>query len=153
MPFLPVLSPTSGPDPTLDICCGRDVFNERPATDELVAAEGEAVGPAAVLPRGVVIHTTRGDIWVKLFPDECPKTVENFTTHARNGYYDGVIFHRVIKGFMIQTGDPLGACCRRTSHLPHKGFQSLQIKGWVRAQIVSWWLVVVTCILCRLEAI
>ena len=44
----------------------------------------------------------------KLFPDECPKTVENFTTHAINGYYDGVIFHRVIKGFMVQTGDPLG---------------------------------------------
>ncbi len=36
------------------------------------------------------------------------QTVENFTTHASNGYYDGVIFHRVIKGFMIQTGDPLG---------------------------------------------
>ncbi|KFM27726.1 Peptidylprolyl isomerase domain and WD repeat-containing protein 1 [Auxenochlorella protothecoides] len=43
-----------------------------------------------------------------LFPDECPRTVENFTTHARNGYYDGVLFHRVIKGFMLQTGDPLG---------------------------------------------
>ncbi|OXB69830.1 UNVERIFIED_CONTAM: hypothetical protein H355_011240, partial [Colinus virginianus] len=39
---------------------------------------------------------------------ECPKTVENFCTHARNGYYDRCIFHRVIKGFMIQTGDPNG---------------------------------------------
>ena len=87
----------------------RDVFNEKPATDELVAADGGEAGPAAVLPRGAVVHTTRGDIWIKLFPDECPKTVENFTTHARNGYYDGVIVHRVIKGFMIQTGDPLGA--------------------------------------------
>ena len=35
--------------------------------------------------------------------------MENFTTHARNGYYDGIVFHRVIKGFMLQTGDPLGA--------------------------------------------
>lgn len=41
-------------------------------------------------------------------PVQCPKTVENFTTHAKNGYYDGIIFHRVIKGFMLQTGDPLG---------------------------------------------
>lgn len=39
---------------------------------------------------------------------QCPRTVENFCTHARDGYYDNVIFHRVIKGFMIQTGDPLG---------------------------------------------
>lgn len=49
-------------------------------------------------------------VLLRLFPDECPRTVENFTTHARNGYYDGVLFHRVIKGFMLQTGDPLGGC-------------------------------------------
>ena len=113
---------TFGPAAKVDTFTARDVFNEKPATDELVAAEGEAAGPAAVLPRGAVIHTTRGDIWVKLFPDECPKTVENFTTHARNGYYDGIIFHRVIKGFMIQTGDPLGARCKPTSHQSVKGF-------------------------------
>jgi peptidylprolyl isomerase domain and WD repeat-containing protein 1 len=46
-----------------------------------------------------------GDV---LYPEECPKTVENFTTHCWNGYYDNLIFHYVIKGFMIQTGDPLG---------------------------------------------
>ena len=55
-----------------------------------------------------VIHTTLGEIKVKLFPEEAPKTVENFTTHAKNGYYDGIIFHRVIKDFMIQGGDPQG---------------------------------------------
>ncbi|EKX47585.1 hypothetical protein GUITHDRAFT_106571 [Guillardia theta CCMP2712] len=60
------------------------------------------------LGRGAVIHTTMGDITIKLFPEECPKTVENFCTHAKNGYYNGVIFHRVIKSFMLQTGDPLG---------------------------------------------
>lgn len=49
-----------------------------------------------------------GDIHMRLYPEECPKTVENFTTHCRNGYYDNLIFHRVIKGFMVQTGDPLG---------------------------------------------
>lgn len=54
------------------------------------------------------IYTSFGDITIKLFGVECPKTVENFTTHARNGYYDNLIFHRVIKGFMIQTGDPNG---------------------------------------------
>lgn len=55
-----------------------------------------------------VIKTNFGDISIKLFPDKAPKTVENFLTHAKNGYYNGVIFHRVIKDFMIQTGDPTG---------------------------------------------
>ena len=54
------------------------------------------------------IQTTLGTIKVKLFPQETPKTCENFTTHAKNGYYDGIIFHRVIKDFMIQGGDPNG---------------------------------------------
>lgn len=49
-----------------------------------------------------------GDIVVKLFPKAAPKAVENFTTHAKKGYYDGVIFHRVINDFMIQGGDPEG---------------------------------------------
>lgn len=45
---------------------------------------------------------------MKLFASECPKSVENFCVHSKNGYYNGHIFHRVIKGFMIQTGDPTG---------------------------------------------
>lgn len=55
-----------------------------------------------------VIHTNHGEVWVRLFPDYAPLTVENFVTHARNGYYDGLIFHRVIENFMIQGGDPTG---------------------------------------------
>ncbi|MBR2043897.1 MAG: peptidylprolyl isomerase [Clostridia bacterium] len=55
-----------------------------------------------------VMHTTMGDITILLFPEEAPKTVENFITHAKNGYYNGIIFHRVIKDFMIQGGDPTG---------------------------------------------
>ena len=54
------------------------------------------------------MHTTIGDMHLDLFPRECPKTVENFCVHARNGYYNGHIFHRVIRQFMIQTGDPDG---------------------------------------------
>lgn len=53
-----------------------------------------------------VMHTNMGDIKIKLFPEYAPKTVENFTTHAKNGYYNGIVFHRVIKDFMIQGGDP-----------------------------------------------
>lgn len=54
----------------------------------------------------VVLKTTQGNIELHLFPEVAPKAVENFITHVKNGYYDGVAFHRVIKGFMIQGGDP-----------------------------------------------
>ncbi len=53
-----------------------------------------------------LMHTNMGDIKIKLFPEYAPKTVENFTTHAKNGYYNGIVFHRVINDFMIQGGDP-----------------------------------------------
>lgn len=56
-----------------------------------------------------VIHVKDyGDITVKFFNDKAPKAVENFITHSKNGYYNGVIFHRVIDDFMIQAGDPNG---------------------------------------------
>ena len=58
-----------------------------------------------------VMHTNMGDISIRLFPDHAPKAVENFTTHAANGYYDGIVFHRVIKDFMIQGGDPTATGC------------------------------------------
>ena len=54
------------------------------------------------------IKTNQGEIKVQLFPKQAPKTVENFTKLAEKGYYDGVIFHRVIPDFMIQGGDPTG---------------------------------------------
>jgi cyclophilin family peptidyl-prolyl cis-trans isomerase len=54
------------------------------------------------------IHTNHGAIELELFDDDAPKTVENFRKLANDGFYDGVIFHRVIKDFMIQGGDPTG---------------------------------------------
>jgi cyclophilin family peptidyl-prolyl cis-trans isomerase len=54
------------------------------------------------------LHTNHGAIDIELFPDAAPKTVDNFTKLARDGFYDGLIFHRVIPDFMIQGGDPTG---------------------------------------------
>ena len=54
------------------------------------------------------VCTNKGAIVIELFPKEAPNTVNNFVSLARDGYYDGVVFHRVIKGFMIQGGDPTG---------------------------------------------
>lgn len=62
----------------------------------------KVTGPKAM------IKTNLGNIEVQLFPDQAPKTVENFTKLAEKGYYNGVIFHRVIPDFMIQGGDPTG---------------------------------------------
>lgn len=54
------------------------------------------------------MKTSMGDIKILLFPDAAPKAVENFTSHSEAGYYDGLIFHRVIADFMLQGGDPSG---------------------------------------------
>src|ERR671930_1269400 len=54
------------------------------------------------------MQTNHGTIELELFDDDAPKTVENFTKLARDGFYDGVVFHRVIEDFMIQGGDPTG---------------------------------------------
>jgi peptidyl-prolyl cis-trans isomerase B (cyclophilin B) len=54
------------------------------------------------------LHTNKGAIAIELFDDDAPKTVENFKKLARDGFYEGVIFHRVIPDFMIQGGDPTG---------------------------------------------
>lgn len=55
-----------------------------------------------------IMHTSMGDVSIRFFPEAAPKAVENFITHAKNGYYDGLTFHRVIEDFMIQGGDPEG---------------------------------------------
>lgn len=54
------------------------------------------------------MQTSLGNITIKLFPEQAPKAVENFIAHSKNGYYDGVIFHRVMQDFMVQGGDPEG---------------------------------------------
>jgi peptidylprolyl isomerase domain and WD repeat-containing protein 1 len=102
---------------------GRDVLNEMPvdggaasasaaaaATTGLMmrAAAAAASTKAASLPSEAIVHTSLGDFKVSLFARRCPKTVENWTTLAKRGYYDQVTFHRVIADFMVQTGDPRG---------------------------------------------
>ncbi|KAI0823930.1 peptidyl-prolyl cis-trans isomerase [Trametes gibbosa] len=126
----PLLAEKSVRDPTL-ICTGykrprfymftrsapeddksgdRDIFNERPTREEqsIAASTPTLRGGPSPLANSATIHTTLGDMHLRLFPQQAPKAVENFVGHARSGYFEGVIFHRVIPKFMIQTGDPLG---------------------------------------------
>ena len=60
------------------------------------------------MSENLILETTQGSIELELFDEIAPKTCENFRTHAKNGYYDGIIFHRLIKEFMTQGGDPTG---------------------------------------------
>ncbi|KAK8049524.1 hypothetical protein PG994_011254 [Apiospora phragmitis] len=83
----------------------RDVQNEKPT---MLGAKKAAQTKQAETGTAAVLHTTYGDIHIRLFPDAAPKAVENFVTHAKRGYYNNTVFHRVIRKFMIQGGDPLG---------------------------------------------
>ncbi|KAJ7863081.1 hypothetical protein B0H14DRAFT_2739235 [Mycena olivaceomarginata] len=95
----------SEPEDNID----RDVFNERPTReDQNVATNTIAAGGPSPLANSATIHTTMGDMHMRLFPAQAPKAVENFVGHARSGFFEGIVFHRVIPKFMIQTGDPLG---------------------------------------------
>ncbi|WP_404404529.1 peptidylprolyl isomerase [Jeotgalibacillus malaysiensis] len=83
---------TESTEPEYAVVEGYPQTNPEPAENEPVAT----------------METSEGTITLKLFPDQAPKAVENFMTHAENGYYDGLTFHRVIQDFMIQGGDPDG---------------------------------------------
>jgi len=102
----------------------RDIFNEAPDAEDILSSRtmhhgGKAdnknnnsgENPSDLLithGKEAILRTTFGDIHISLYGNKTPQTVENFCVHSQNGYYDDVIFHRVIKGFMLQTGDPLG---------------------------------------------
>lgn len=78
-----------------------------PEYEAVMKSMYEGTGKYADAPV-VVMETSMGTVKIRLFPDDAPKAVENFLTHAKEGYYDGLSFHRVIKDFMIQGGDPQG---------------------------------------------
>jgi peptidylprolyl isomerase domain and WD repeat-containing protein 1 len=83
----------------------RDVQNEKPRQ---IGGRKEVEAKQTESGTSAIMHTTYGDIHLRLFPEAAPKAVENFVTHSKNGYYNNTIFHRVIRKFMIQCGDPLG---------------------------------------------
>ncbi|TGJ84130.1 hypothetical protein E0Z10_g4634 [Xylaria hypoxylon] len=83
----------------------RDVQNEKPT---LLNPKKAAQAKKAETGTSAIIHTSYGDIHIRLFPDAAPKAVENFVTHSKRGYFNSTVFHRVIRKFMIQGGDPLG---------------------------------------------
>lgn len=76
------------------------------SVEDITLAVQEQLAPPTEGEDIVIMKTNMGEIKIKFFPEEAPKAVENFLTHAKNGYYDGITFHRVINDFMLQTGDP-----------------------------------------------
>ncbi|MBT2571978.1 peptidylprolyl isomerase [Planococcus sp. ISL-110] len=96
----------------LGACSGQEAETEteEPNQSEVIEVDGYPQLSAEVADNEALVelNTSMGTMQVKLFPDIAPKTVENFLTHAEEGYYDGLTFHRVIQDFMLQTGDPTG---------------------------------------------
>ncbi len=82
--------------------------NTEQDNEEIEVGEFQQFTNTSETIRTVEMETTKGKIVINLYPEAAPKAVENFITHAENGYYDGLIFHRVIEDFMIQGGDPQG---------------------------------------------
>ena len=101
-------------EPDERIILARDVLNEAPDASDLLEAshlgrstdDPDSISKMTTASRAI-LRTTHGDIVIKLFKDT-PRTIQNFVGHTQSGYYDNVFFHRIIPGFMIQTGDPLG---------------------------------------------
>mmetsp|Transcript_12056 Transcript_12056/g.25679 ORF Transcript_12056/g.25679 Transcript_12056/m.25679 type:complete len:754 (+) Transcript_12056:308-2569(+) len=105
----------AGNEPDGQTILARDILNEAPDASDLLEAshmgrgDNDADATAQLTTASkAILRTTHGDISIKLFPKDTPRTIQNFIGHAQSGYYDNVIFHRIIPGFMIQTGDPLG---------------------------------------------
>ena len=82
----------------MGVACGQEKAKEEKPKDEKKADAAKEVA---------VIKTSAGEMVIEFWPDVAPKTVENFKTLAKKGFYDGTAFHRIVKGFMIQGGDPL----------------------------------------------
>mmetsp|Transcript_9916 Transcript_9916/g.20153 ORF Transcript_9916/g.20153 Transcript_9916/m.20153 type:complete len:753 (-) Transcript_9916:29-2287(-) len=103
-------------EPDEQTILARDILNEQPDASDILDAShlgrsGNDPNSSSQLTTATqaILRTTHGDIRIKLLaPKETPRTIENFIGHAQSGYYDNVIFHRIIPSFMIQTGDPLG---------------------------------------------
>lgn len=86
----------------------NELLPDQPQSNNNNAMEFDQTAPPKKGEQIVVMKTTEGTIKIKLFPTRAPKTVENFVGLVDKGYYDGIIFHRVIPDFMIQGGDPTG---------------------------------------------
>ena len=105
----PAATATPAPTSTADLTNANQT-NE-PIQGETMPKQYSAPPPMTIDPSAKItatMHTSAGDIVFELFASEAPNTVNNFVFLAREGYYDGVIFHRIIKGFMVQSGDPEG---------------------------------------------
>lgn len=96
----------------LFFACQQDKIDDKPATNNQKNIYEVKVKELMNLEEDEIlianINTNMGDIEIELFADKTPKTVENFIGLASKGYYDGIIFHRIITDFMIQGGDPTG---------------------------------------------
>ncbi len=116
------------------------MFNEKPSHEDRIAiTEEDKSGPRYF--ETAVIHTTLGDIVLKLFPQECPKTVENFCVHAKNNYFNGHIFHRVNSfghNFFNYVSEILLTCFSTNEIHSLVGYQTVHDSNWRPHRSGNW---------------
>lgn len=108
---LDALNNNTTPTPSMDINLSgtTEEPNQQIQQQPPTSTPGPTVAPNQIISaNSAIIHTSKGDIALELYPQDAPKTVQNFATHASRGYYNGLLFHRVVPGFVIQGGDPNG---------------------------------------------
>ncbi len=98
---------TTSDDPSSKVSSNQTTSNNKTEDSTMINNFDQFAKPQKC-DEVAVLHTTEGDIFIRLFPEVAPKAVENFKGLIKKGYYDGIIFHRVINDFMIQGGDPTG---------------------------------------------
>ena len=107
-PIQPVPEPTPAPAPSGDAVAASEGNGSASAQADARPAHPGILGPDRIFNKQVRMQTSKGEIVFELFGQEAPKTVSNFVALAEKGFYDGLTFHRVVPGFVIQGGDPEG---------------------------------------------
>lgn len=94
---------------------GQNALQQQAQQQQQQQAAAPSQGPAPTTAAAEIIsantatiHTAKGDIEIQLYPEDAPRTVKSFATHSKQGYYNGLVFHRVEPGFVVQGGDPNG---------------------------------------------
>jgi cyclophilin family peptidyl-prolyl cis-trans isomerase len=124
--------PSGTPDGTTDPSADPSATDQETTVADLQWSQPPALTIDPTKDLRAIVRTDRGDITIQLFAEQSPRTVNNFVFLAGQGFYDGVIFHRVIRGFMIQGGDPTGTGRGGPGYRFDDELSAARVRGYTR---------------------